>query len=291
MHNNNLEVRNLELQYPNNGFHLQPINFSVPAGSVVGLIGENGSGKTTTMNLILNLRTKTAGDVKIFNQSFENDDIKMKERIGVSFDELVLPTNLTVREVSTLYKRLYTSWDDAFFINTLAKFSIDANKQIAEYSRGMQRMFSIVLSMSHQPDLLILDEPTSTLDPVRRVEVLEMLQKFIAGGQRSILFSSHITTDIEQIADFVLYIHKGKRIFFEAMEILKIKYGIVRCLYVEFEQFFKQNPTVVAYKKDDEKCKILVKEQENAGSIPFDFVVERTSLEEIMNIVARGEVV
>jgi ABC-2 type transport system ATP-binding protein len=242
------------------------------------------------MNLILNLRTKTAGDVKLFNQTFKNDDLAMKERIGVSFDELVLPTNLSVHEVSILYKRLYKKWDNRFFTTTLAKFGIDERKKIHEYSRGMQRMFSIVLSMSHQPELLILDEPTSTLDPVRRVEVLEMLQRFIGDGQKSILFSSHITTDIEQIADFVLYIHQGKRIFFEPMRKLKDDYALVTCSDVVCDQVFRMNDQVVGHKRQEGQYSVLVTDRARFKKLGSDVRVGPASLEEIMNIVARGAV-
>lgn len=289
MSDNNLEVSNLELQYPNNGFHLNPINFVLPKGKVVGLIGENGSGKTTTMNLILNLRKKTAGDVKIFNQAFKEDDVAIKERIGVSFDEIVLPMSLNATDVSTLYRSLYKKWDSQYFEQTLAQFGIDSKKRIQEYSKGMQKMFSIVTSMAHKPDVLILDEPTSALDPVRRQEVLGMFRNFIEEQNSSILFSSHITTDIEHIADFVVYINKGHQIFFEPIDKLRNDYPIMKCSHSVF-QTISESDIVGSWQHGKEHV-VLLKSKEKLARFKDSFVIESPTLEEIMNMFSKGMVI
>jgi len=287
----NLVVKNLELKYPKNGFHLKPINFVLPKGAVVGLIGENGSGKTTTMHLILNLRKKTAGVVKIFDQEFLVDDIRLKEKLGVAFDDIVLPVTLSAKDVSRLYQSLYKNWTESYFIDMLAKFGVDANKRITEYSKGMQKLFSIILSMAHQPDLLIFDEPTSALDPVHRVEILQILRKFISDGEKSILFSSHITTDIEQIADYVLYINKGKLIFFEPKSSLQKEYKILRCSAETFNSDVSNAKGMIAFQKEDSEYVVLLKtnEQEQEEILNATVEIEAASLEKIMNIVSRGE--
>jgi ABC-2 type transport system ATP-binding protein len=290
MYENTLEVKNLEVQYPKNGFHLNPVNFVVPKGKVVGLIGENGSGKTTLMHAILNLRKKTAGSVKLFNKEFKLDDTNVKERIGVSFDDVVLSGVTTANRVSKLHHDLYPTWDDTYFKNTLARFDIGPRKYIMDYSKGMQKLFSIILSMSHQPELLMLDEPTSSLDPVRRVEVLDILRSFISDGEKSILFSSHITTDIEQIADYVLYIHKGKMIFLEPIEKLKTEYVVVRCNPELFEKILKDNEDVLAVQKVVSEYAVLLQSKALLHKLPNNLTVETPTLEQIMNIVARGEV-
>jgi len=289
MHEYILEVKNLEVQYPKNGFHLNPVNFVVPKGKVVGLIGENGSGKTTLLHAILNLRKKTAGSVKLCNKEFKLDDTTIKERIGVSFDDVVLPGMSTANRISNLYSDLYELWDDKYFKETLANFDIGARKFILEYSKGMQKLFSIILSISHQPELLMLDEPTSSLDPVRRVEVLDILRSFISDGEKSILFSSHITTDIEQIADYVLYIHKGKLIFFEPIEKLKTDYVVVSCSAALFEKIFKHSADVLAVQKDSSEWTVLLQSKQLTDNLPANVSVETPTLEQIMNIVARGE--
>jgi len=290
MYENTLEVKDLEVQYSKNGFYLKPINFVVPKGKVVGLIGENGSGKTTLMHAILNLRKKAAGSVKIFNKEFKLDDKSVKERIGVSFDEVVLSGTSNANTVSKLHDDLYKTWDDTYFKNTLARFDIGPRKYIMDYSKGMQKLFSIILSMSHQPELLMLDEPTSSLDPVRRVEVLDILRSFISDGEKSILFSSHITTDIEQIADYVLYIHKGKMIFLEPIEKLKTEYVVVRCNPELFEKILKDNEDVLAVQKVVSEYAVLLQSKALLHKLPNNLTVETPTLEQIMNIVARGEV-
>lgn len=288
MNENNLEVKNLEITYPHGKFHLDKVSFSVPKGAIVGLIGENGSGKTTTMNLILDLRKKDAGVVKIFDQEFNIDDIGMKEKLGVSFDDVVLPTKLTAKEVSKMYGLFYEKWDEAFFLNTLSKFGIDSNKKISEYSKGMQKMFSILLSMSYYPNLLILDEPTSTLDPVRRQEILEVFKSYAKNKENSILFSSHITTDIEHISDFVVYIHEGKLIFFEPINKLLSEYAVIKCTKEIFDHIPENK--IVSFHAQATEYIVLLNSRKELNKFKSGLVIESPTLEEIMNMFSKGAV-
>lgn len=285
---NILEVKNLEKTYPNNGFKLNKINFDVPKGSIVGIIGENGSGKTTTLNLILGLKSKDGGSVKIFGREFNIDDVDAKEKIGVSFDEIYLPSNLNAKEISKIYKSIYQVWDEKYFFSSLSNFGIDNGKKIGDYSKGMQKMLSIVITMSHSPELLILDEPTSSLDPVKRSEVLEKFQEFIENGDRSIVFSSHITTDIEHICDYVVFINKGNLIFASPTIDLLYKNCIARCTSESFNKLDKSY--MIAYSQKNNQVVVLLKSRDDLDKSIDNIIIENPTLEEIMNIYSKGTI-
>ncbi|HGA3879803.1 TPA: ABC transporter ATP-binding protein [Streptococcus agalactiae] len=285
---NILEVKNIEKTYPNDGFKLNKINFDVPKGSIVGIIGENGSGKTTTLNLILGLKSKDGGTVKIFGREFNIDDVDIKEKIGVSFDEIYLPSNLNAKEISKIYKSIYHGWDEKYFFSSLSNFGIDNGKNIGDYSKGMQKMLSIVISMSHSPKLLILDEPTSSLDPVKRSEVLEKFQEFIEDGDRSIVFSSHITTDIEHICDYVVFINKGNLIFASPTIDLLYKNCIARCTSESFNKLDKSN--MIAYLQKNNQVVVLLKSRDDLDKSIDNIIIENPTLEEIMNIYSKGTI-
>ncbi|MFO3716804.1 ABC transporter ATP-binding protein [Anaerococcus sp. ENR1011] len=283
---NILEVKNIEKTYPNDGFKLNKINFDVPKGSIVGIIGENGSGKTTTLNLILGLKSKDGGTVKIFGREFNIDDVDIKEKIGVSFDEIYLPSNLNAKEISKIYKSIYHGWDEKFFFSSISNFGIDNGKKIGDYSKGMQKMLSIVIAMSHSPELLILDEPTSSLDPVKRSEVLEKFQEFIENGDCSIVFSSHITTDIEHICDYVVFINKGNLIFASPTIELLYENCIARCTSESFNKLDKSS--IIAYLQKNNQVVVLLKSRDDLDKSIDNSIIENPTLEEIMNIYSKG---
>lgn len=283
-----LEVKNIEKTYPNNGFKLNKIKFNVPKGSIVGIIGENGSGKTTTLNLILGLKSKDGGSAKIFGREFHIDDVDTKEKIGVSFDEIYLPSNLNAKEISNIYKSIYNGWDEKYFFSNLSNFGIDNGKKIGDYSKGMQKMLSIVIAMSHSPELLILDEPTSSLDPVKRSEVLEKFQDYIENGERSIVFSSHITTDIEHICDHVVFINKGNLIFASPTIELLYENCIVRCTSESFNKLNKSN--MIAYLQKNNQVVVLLKSRDDLDKSIDNIIIENPTLEEIMNIYSKGTI-
>lgn len=281
-----LEVKNIEKTYPNNGFKLNKIKFNVPKGSIVGIIGENGSGKTTTLNLILGLKSKDGGSAKIFGREFHIDDVDTKEKIGVSFDEIYLPSNLNAKEISNIYKSIYNGWDEKYFFSNLSNFGIDNGKKIGDYSKGMQKMLSIVIAMSHSPELLILDEPTSSLDPVKRSEVLEKFQDYIENGERSIVFSSHITTDIEHVCDYVVFINKGNLIFASPTIELLYENCIVRCTSKSFNKLDKSY--MIAYLQKNNQVVVLLKSRDDLDKSIDNIIIENPTLEEIMNIYSKG---
>lgn len=286
MSNNLLEINQLGKKYKKSNFELKDISLNVPYGSIVGMIGENGAGKTTILSIILNLRKKDSGNINLFNTDWEKGNSDFKEKIGVVFDENCFPKTFTAKDISVIYKRIYKKWDEEYFFSLLEKFSVQREKTLGEYSKGMEKIVSIITAMSYHPQLLILDEPTSSLDPVKREEVLDLFLEFVEDERNSILFSSHITTDIEKVADYVTFIHQGEALLTEVKDTLIYEYGIIRCGRDEFNRISKDS--MVAYYKRDYDYTILVSVKE--GLIDSENrVIENPSLEEIATILSKGE--
>ena len=207
---NNIEIKNVTKKY--DGFLLDKISFDVPAGSIVGLIGENGAGKTTTIKSILNI-IKSEGTVKIFNKDINQNEKEIKQNIGVVLDDSFLSTYLTPKYINSVMKEFYKNWDEEKYNKLLKQFGLPSDKLIKDFSSGMKMKLKIATAISHNPKLLILDEPTSGLDPVVRNEILDIFRKYIEEDEtRSILLSSHITTDLEHISDYIIFIDRGKTI-------------------------------------------------------------------------------
>jgi ABC-2 type transport system ATP-binding protein len=208
---NALEVRNLCKEYE--GFSLKDITFLLPKGYIMGLIGPNGAGKTTTIKLILNMLHKKSGDIKIMGMDSIADQNKIKESIGAVFDSNYFVDDWTVFEVGKYLGIFYSNWDSNMFKSMINKFGLASDKKVKELSRGMQMKLMISCAFSHDAKFLILDEPTSGLDPVARDELLDILQEYISDGQRSVLFSTHITSDLSKIADFITFINHGELVY------------------------------------------------------------------------------
>jgi ABC-2 type transport system ATP-binding protein len=221
---NVLEVKNLSKSYEK--FALKDISFSIPKGYIMGFIGENGAGKTTTINSMLNVIKKDSGSVKIFGKDIDLNERELKKDIGFVSGESFYPKR-KVKEVTSVYKRFFSSWDDSIYQDFLQKFKIDENKKLDELSKGMKMKYSISLALSHQAKLLILDEPTSGLDPVARDQLLEVFQTLVEEGEVSILFSTHITSDLEKCADYITFIRNGELIESSSKDDLIDKYKLV----------------------------------------------------------------
>ena len=209
--NNILEVNNLGKIY--NEFQLKDINFSLPYGFIMGLIGENGAGKTTTIKAILNMISKDSGDIAIFGKNNIKDEIEIKKNIGAVFDSNYFVDSWKIKDVEKSMRLFYDNWDNIKFKSLISKFNISTNKKISQLSKGMQMKLMLACALSYDAKLLILDEPTSGLDPVSRDELLDILKEYIEDEKRSVLFSTHITTDLEKIADYITYLHKGRLIY------------------------------------------------------------------------------
>ena len=219
-----LIVENLTKTYEK--FKLENISFSIPKGYIMGFIGENGAGKTTTINSLLNVIKKDSGTVTIFGQNMDENELELKKNIGFVSGESFYPKS-KVKDVTNVYKRFYDEWDEEAYLTYLKRFEIDPSKRLDELSKGMKMKYSLALALSHNAKLLILDEPTSGLDPVARDNLLEIFQSFVENGDVSILFSTHITSDLEKCADYITFIKQGKMVESCSKDDLIDKYRIV----------------------------------------------------------------
>lgn len=242
---NALEIKNLTKKFK--GFKLDNISLTLPSGCIMGLIGENGAGKSTTIKLILDMLHKDGGEVSILGKD-NTDNINLtKEDVGVVLDEVGIPECLNIRQIGNVMKNTFKNWDEAEFSRMLKKLSVPERKQFKDFSRGMKMKTGIAVAMSHNAKLLILDEATSGLDPVVRDEVVEMLSDFTRDENHSILISSHIVSDLEKLCDYVAFLHRGRLLLCEEKDILLSKYGIIHC---SAEQLNELQPEAVKYKKE-----------------------------------------
>lgn len=230
---NALEIKNLTKTYP--GFTLDHLNLTLPSGCIMGLIGENGAGKSTTIKLILDMIHKDSGTITILGKD-NSDRIELtKEEIGVVMDEVGIPLCLTVKQVGNIMKNTFRNWDGAEYSRLIKKLALPERKQFKEFSRGMKMKLGIAIAMSHNSKLLILDEATSGLDPVVRDEVVEMFRDFTRDENHSILISSHIVSDLEKLCDYVAFLHKGKLLLCEEKDQLLAEYGLIHCTAEELQ--------------------------------------------------------
>jgi ABC-2 type transport system ATP-binding protein len=266
-------------------FVLDQVSFSVPSGSIVGLIGENGAGKSTTINAALGLIQKESGQVSIFGK--EGLDGDTKEEVGVVFDGSNYPEILSPRKLNGVMKRIYRSWDEAAYFRLLNQFSLPPEKRIKQFSKGMKTKLAISVALSHHSRLLILDEATSGLDPVIRDDILDMLLDFVQEEDHSILVSSHITSDLEKIADYIVFIHEGKVVFSKPKDELVEQYGILKCGAAQFDALDKAD--IIVYRKMDYEWQALVADREKMQKKYPKAMVVPATIDEIMLLYVKGE--
>ena len=282
---NNIEINNISKKY--SGFELKNISFNVPKGAIVGLIGENGAGKTTTIKSILNI-ISYSGEIKIFGKDIKKDEKNIKKEIGTVLDDSFLSDYLNAKSINKIMKEFYENWDEKVYREYLKKFNLPENKIIKEFSSGMKMKLKIATAMSHNPKLLILDEPTSTLDPIIRNEILDIFRKYIEEDEnRSILLSTHITTDLEHISDYIVFIDNGKLMLNIEMQELLDNYAIVKCSRQDFEKIDTKD--YIRYKKEKYQYEVLVNnkyEFENKYKIS---TIDKASIEDIMLFYIKGE--
>ena len=265
-------------------FALDDVSFSVPSGSIVGLIGENGAGKSTTINAVLGLIQKAAGTITVLGK--DQLDNETKEQIGVVFDGSNYPEILSPKKLNRVLKNIYHSWDEHTFLGLVKKLSLPIDKPIKQYSRGMKMKLAISAALSHDSKLLILDEATSGLDPVIRDDILDMLLDFVQDEDRSILISSHITTDFEKIADYIVFIHEGKVVFSKPKDELTEQYGIMKCGAAQFDAL--DHADIIVYRKMDYEWQVLVADRmAMQKKYPKAMIVPAT-IDEIMLLYVKG---
>ena len=282
MEKNNILVRDLCKQF--DGFLLDHVSFQVPKGRIVGFIGENGAGKSTTINLILDELKRDNGQIQIFGK--ENTNSSVKEDIGVVFDECNFHDVFNTSDIEKILAGVYKSWNSSLYRQYLKRFKIPEGKQIGSFSKGMKMKLSIICAMAHKPKLLILDEATTGLDPVVRDEMLDLFLEFIQDEDCSIFFSSHITSDIQKIADYVILIHQGKIIFEEQKDDLIYNFGIVKCGKEKFSSISPDDYIIHRITNVSVEC--LVRDKEAIKRKYKDIVVDNATLEDIMLFYIKG---
>ena len=223
---NILEIKDVSKSYKD--FKLENISFNLPAGYVMGLIGENGAGKTTLLKLIMGMKHSDSGEIKIFDKVMKCNEVELKNRIGFAQDVPGFHENLSVKQTERMIARFYENWDSAQFVKLCRAFNISQDKKVRELSGGAKNKLSISIALSHSAELIILDEPTSGMDPGDRSRLLNILRDFIEDENKSVLFSTHITSDLEKIADYVVYLKEGRQMISTSMSNLKEKYRIVK---------------------------------------------------------------
>lgn len=285
MAENALTVKGLTKAYRD--FTLDHVSFEVPRGAIVGLIGENGAGKSTTLNAILGLVKKDAGSIEILGQPDEELSPQIRSQIGVVFDGNNYPDMLSARQLNRVFKNIYPHWDEARYLSLLKEMALPLDKAIKALSKGMKMKLSIVAALSHHASLLILDEATSGLDPVVRDDILDLFLDFVQDESHSILVSSHITSDLEKVADYIVFIHQGKVVFSKPKDELKYQYGIIRCGAAQFEALNKEE--IIACRKRDYEWEVLIADRTAAQKKYPKAVVDPASIDDIMLLHVKGE--
>ncbi|MBE5962932.1 MAG: ABC transporter ATP-binding protein [Lachnospiraceae bacterium] len=269
-----MKLENVTKHY--SGFSLDHVNIELPAGCIMGFVGENGAGKSTTIKLILDLVHKEEGRIYLFGKNQKEALSLMKENIGVVMDECCFPENLNVSNVNTFMKRIYKTWDADKFQQMIQKYELPQKKAIKDFSKGMKMKLSIACALAHDTKLLLLDEATSGLDPVVRDEILDTFLEFIQDETHSIFMSSHILSDLEKVCDYICFIHKGKIVFSESKDELLEKYGVLKCSEAELRDIPKS--AIKGVRKNRFGVEALVLRERIRGN----YVIDRAGIEDIM---------
>ncbi len=278
-----LKVQELNKSYPS--FHLEDVSFSLEKGYIMGFIGMNGAGKTTTLKSILNMVHADSGYIEIMGKEFKSHELELKQDIGVMLGDMDFYVKKRVKTLTEVVKRFYTHWDDTIYATYCDRFNIDEEKRLCELSTGMRTKYALTLALSHQARLFILDEPTSGLDPAARDELLEIFQQLVEDGQKSVLFSTHITSDLEKYADFITYIHEGKIITSTTKDEFIDSYAIIKGTLPQLTDELKE--LMISYKKNDFGFSGLMKTNDHSHDIESDYTSERPTLEDIMIYYAK----
>lgn len=278
-----LTVKDLQKKY--NNFTLGPINTSFKGGVIIGLIGENGAGKTTFIKSILGI-IKSTGKVEIFGHDISTEEKDVKENIGVVLDNSFFPEVLTANDIDKIMNPLYKNWDPGLFYNLLERFSIPKNKTIKILSKGMRKKLEIAAALAHHPKFLLLDEPTSGLDPVVRKEVLDVFLDFIQDEEHTILLSTHITSDLEHIADYILFLNHGQIVLEETKDDIMENYGILKCGINDFSKVAKED--IIRFIKNKYNYEILVKNPFKLQKKYPEMVMDKLTLEDLMVLIVKG---
>ena len=275
--NNVLEINNITKDYIK--FKIDNISFNLPKGYIMGFIGANGAGKPTTIKLILNMIKRDSGEIKVFGLDNIREEERIKEQIGVVFDECYYLEDWTINDVEKAVSMFYKNWNSSIYEKYLKEFNLARDKKVKDLSRGMRMKLMIAVAFSHEAKLLILDEPTSGLDPVARDEFLYILRDYIEDEEKSVIFSSHITSDIEKIADYITYINNGKIIFTGEKDEFLEKYCIIKGGKEDITE--SQKKEIIGLRMHSTGFEGLI-ELKKAVGFSSKVIIEKASLDEIM---------
>lgn len=283
---NAIDIKNLTKIYGDK-FQLGTIDLEIPGGIIAGLIGENGAGKTTLIKSLLGIINKNSGEISIFGKDITKYEAEIKQDIGVVLDNTFFPETLNAGDINLSMKGIFKNWDSELFFWYLDEFKLTRNKNIKSMSKGMRKKLEIATALSHHPKLLLLDEPTSGLDPIVRNEVLDIFLKFIKDDEHTILFSTHITSDLEHIADQIIFIDNGRKILDKSRDEIIDNYGILKCDIDYFPQI--DSSDIINYRKNKYGYEILVNDRQTASRKYNGCVIEKITLEDLMVLTIKGE--
>lgn len=275
---NAIEIKDLTKKY--DGFTLDSISFAVPKGCIMGFIGQNGAGKTTTIRAMLNIIQTDGGTIHMLGLDHRKNEYAIKEQIAAVFDELPFHESFTANQVNTMFKGLYGNWKEELFFAYLDRFSLPRKKKLKKFSKGMKMKLQIATALSHGARLLIMDEATTGLDPVVRNEILDIFREYIQDENNSILMSSHITSDLEKIADCVTFIDKGKILLTGFKDEILERHAVMKCTKADFETIPADG--YISARINDFGAELMVADISAAKRQYPDFTFDRTTLEEIM---------
>ncbi|MBO7395476.1 MAG: ABC transporter ATP-binding protein [Ruminococcus sp.] len=281
---NILDIKGLNKAYE--GFALRDVTFSLPKGYIMGFVGQNGSGKTTTIRSILNMANIDSGKISVFGLDSVTDAVEIKERLGVVFDSLYLANHLNIRQIDKQLAPFYKDWSSEEFFHRIKAFRLPDDKKVGDFSKGMKMKLMVAVALSHKAELMILDEPTSGLDPVARDELLDILSEYISDDSRSVLFSTHITSDVERIADYITVLHNGKVWFTGTKDDLHEKYLVLRGAEEDISSKLREK--CIGFHAYRNGFDALIS-ADLLGEIPPELETEKASIDEILVYIAKED--
>lgn len=275
---NAVEIKGITKRY--DGFTLNDVSFNVPKGSIMGFIGQNGAGKSTTIRSLLNIISVDEGEIKLLGMDHIKNEKEIKERIAVVFDELPFHDIFNAKDMSRIFEGIYPKWNRNEYMRYLDRFELPRKKKVGDFSKGMKMKLQIACALSHDAELLVMDEATAGLDPVVRDEILRIFMEYLESGERSILMSSHITSDLEKIADSVTFINKGKILLSSYKDNILERHGVIKCSNEELKNIAPED--IVSTRKNSYGAEVMVHDRQGAQYKYKGLMLEPTNLEEIM---------
>lgn len=283
---NAIQIKNLSKEYKD--FSLKNITLNIPEGTVMGLVGANGAGKSTLLQSLLGVITSDYDEVKILGKDMRREERKIKEEIAVIFDASHYSLQYTPKFIGKFLSKIYQNWDMEKYNEYLTRFQLPADKKLKKFSKGMKMKLEFAIAFSHDPKVLILDEATSGLDPIFRDEILELIREFTVEENHTVLLSSHITSDLDKIADYIAFIHEGELQFVKTYDEIQDNYGILHCGQDFFDTL--RDEDIVSFKKEAYEYKVLVKNKSEIRNVFPELEMEKASIEDIMLFYVKGEV-